>query len=265
MKRSRREELKLVFSLIEVGDSKEISVGNLNTNFKSMAGAVDGIEVLRILVHTMRELGITDTFEENGKTISALATIKKIEKKGTWGHIESAELSFQYGIAGNYGHCFVSIQEKNASSAGDWERWVLPFLGKSGFIQAWIFDVEYDYWQNAKDLMEYENAGRDYAGLPLRSNGLPPPLEQLEIDTSCNPGRWHLRSGYVEAIGPVMWLGELFWNVVGESHRSRLRDNDWLKAIEMSHGILKIQVLNCQFSSGETAEIQDRLRALLYS
>jgi hypothetical protein len=37
--------------------------------------------------------------------------------------------------------------------------------------------------------MLYELNGKDFSSLPLKSNGLPPPLEESEVDISKNPGR----------------------------------------------------------------------------
>ena len=49
--------------------------------------------------------------------------------------------------------------------------------------------MEYDYWQNAEDLLLYRVAGRAVEGLRLVSNNLPAPLEQKVVDISANPGR----------------------------------------------------------------------------
>ena len=111
---------------------------------------------------------------------------------------------------------FVLIEEKIPGAAHSWDSWVSPFLDELGFVQAWVSDVEYDHGQNASDPIEYTAVGRDYSHLPLKSNGLPFPLEQQVIDTSANPGRWTMRIGYIEAIGSTMWLGKNFWNAVGK-------------------------------------------------
>jgi hypothetical protein len=167
-------------------------------------------------------------------------------------------------VAGSYDHCFVSIREKVANAAGDWEAWTIPFVVLDGFVEAWAADVEYNHWQNAKDPIEYESAGRDFSHLSMKSNGLPPPLEQMEIDTSRNPGRWVLRSGYVEAVGAMMWLSELFWDRVGRDQRHRVTSADWINASEAAPGVVRIEVEGCRFIAEDTAEVQDRLRALLY-
>ena len=89
--------------------------------------------------------------------------------------------------------------------------WAASFFGDF-FIMAYVFDVNYQYWQNAQDPLQYSARGKDYSALPMISNGMPPPLEQMIIDTSRNPGRRILCEGYIEAVGATMWLGEVFWS-----------------------------------------------------
>lgn len=263
--RSRVEELKLVFSLNDVTDSVEIAGGTADVKFQPRTGSIPHLNALRLLIDRMRTFGIDTTFVENGKTISAESLLKKIEKKGTWGHVETAELSFQYGVVSSYEHCFITIQEKASQAAGAWETWATSFITLNGFVQAWVSDVEYNHWQNANDPAEYEIAGRDFSRFPMKSNGLPPPVQRLEIDTSGNPGRWVLRSGYVEAIGAIMWLSELFWDRVGRDRKSRVNSAEWLRTSEPVEEIVEVRISERCFISGETADIQNRLRALLYS
>lgn len=44
-----------------------------------------------------------------------------------------------------------------------------PLLNVRGMIQAWVADVDYDYWQNATDPLQYESAGRSLSGLSMKS------------------------------------------------------------------------------------------------
>lgn len=262
--RGRAEELTLVFMLKEPVDSAEASFNADKVKFQPRNGAIEPIHALNLLIGTMQLLGIEAAFSDGRKTVSTTALLKRVAAKGTWGHLETAALSFQYGIAGSYDHCFVSIRERVASAAGDWNAWVTPFIALDGFIEAWVADVEYNHWQNVKDPIEYEIAGRDFSKLPLIPNGLPPPLEQMEIDTSRNPGRWVLRSGYVEAIGSIMWLSELFWRRVGWHRKDCLNSAEWISASELENEVVRIQVSKRCFVSEETADIQNRLRACLY-
>src|SRR5262245_41538571 len=102
-----------------------------------------------------------------------------------------------------------STQDSRAS----WDEWALRFIDSDDFIMAWLADREYERWQNAADPLEYKAAGRSYAHLPLVSNGLPYPVEQMIIDTSRNAGRRILRTGYIEVVGALMWLGAPFWSL----------------------------------------------------
>jgi hypothetical protein len=96
-----------------------------------------------------------------------------------------------------------------------WDDWVPGFAGDADFVMACVVDVDYDHWQNANDPLEYEVVGKSYAHLPLRSNGMPYPLDGMEIDTSRNPGRWCFGMGYIEAVGARMWLAPSFWELTG--------------------------------------------------
>src|SRR5690606_3246620 len=127
-----------------------------------------------------------------------------------------------------------------------------------------IYDVEYDYWQNAKDPLQYEAVGRDYSHLPMRSNGLPPPVERMEIDTSENPGRWIFREGYIEAVGSVMWLVEPFWDYVGMIHKKRFDALDWISVQWLECGVVNLIAATDVLRGVSTAKQQICLRELLY-
>jgi len=150
-----------------------------------------------------------------------------------------------------------------AGAAKSRESWVEPFLGEAGFIQAWVADVEYDYWQNATDPLQYESAGRSYAHLPMKSNDLPPPLRRNIIDISKNPGRCHLKAGYVEAISATMWLGERFCQRVGKGRKAKVLSDDRLNARALNN-VIALRVLEHCFCDGHTAQVQNQLREILY-
>lgn len=263
--RARTQELTLVFTLKDIASSSVAIFGIDEMKLQPRTGSIAPLDALNILIERIHALGIDTTFTEGAKTLSARSLLKKIERKGTWGHVQTAELSFQYGVAGSYEHCFVSIREKICNAAGSWEEWAMPFVVSNGFVEGWVVDVEYKHWQNAKDPMEYEIAGRDFSHLPMKSNGLPRPLLQMEIDTSNNPGRWVLRSGYVEAIGATMWLSKLFWDRVGRNRSDRVRSTDWIRSADLAKDVVEICVSEHCFVSEETADLQHRLRELLYA
>ncbi len=72
--------------------------------------------------------------------------------------------------------------------------------------QAFIVDYDFDYWQNAEDILQYKAKGKVYEHLPLISNRLPFPLEQKIIDTTKNPGKYEIKDGYIKVAAYRMWL-----------------------------------------------------------
>ena len=163
------------------------------------------------------------------------------------------------------GYCFLVLEESEGHNNTELEEEIGPILGVEGFIQAWVSDVEYDFWQNATDPLEYECVGRPLSGLPMKSNGLPPPLDQMEIDTSGNPGRNVLRQGYIEAIGSTMWLGNLFWERVGVDRFASisLLESQEFKVYECGR-LLKVVTSDKVFSDDSTLEKQRALRQILF-
>jgi hypothetical protein len=102
------------------------------------------------------------------------------------------------------------------------------------------------------------------AGLPMKSNDLPPPLDKMIVDTSRNPGRRILRDGHIEAIGHRMWLGpEFLARVPGADRKSILAARE-LRVTERPDGLLEIVAQDAPFIDTTTAEKQDRLRRLLF-
>jgi hypothetical protein len=161
-----------------------------------------------------------------------------------------------------FGIALVRVEHlAQATSAQDW---IEPFLSVRGFRGARIFDEEYEFWQNAEDLLQYRTRGRRYEHLPLRSNGLPPPLQQTVVDTTKNPGRRVLRAGAVEAIGSEMWLGSEFWAIAG-SDDAQVKSQAWLRSDDRGDA-LYLKAADKPFDSGEgeSGALQERLRGLLF-
>jgi len=178
--------------------------------------------------------------------------------------VELEHGNLMYGHVANSGISLV-FMESCVSDEADAETWVKPFLALPSFRQARLYDNDYEHWQNAEDPLEYRVAGKSYKHLPMRSNGLPPPLEQMVIDISRNPGRRRIRQGFVEFVGSVMWLGEPFWSAAGVS-RDLLLTQDWLQVDELPGGAVRIRAAEEPFTTdtGDSGEIQRKLRALLY-
>jgi hypothetical protein len=254
-----------VFALKEPTEPKKIvKLGDQAFTFQRREASVAPIDALHRLLALTEELGMNATLFENGPPLHTIS-LEQVERKGRWGSLETLDLDFRYGAVANYDHCFVAIKEKVPGAAGVWDKWVASFLSvyKAQFVQAWVCDVEYDHWQNAKDPLFYNAVGRDYSHLPMKSNNLPAPLERMEIDISKNPGRWSLCNGYVEAIGATMWLGDRFWERV-DVQRDVVMSADWVHATYIENRVVKLQPSLQVFTSEDSAGVQNRLRKLLY-
>lgn len=260
----RREKLHLIFRLDRELDQDEIQIGTNMLGQLVKVGGISDIQALRTIIDTMRKFGVIE-IHDHDKQISADSYLDKVEKQGEWSRsIEAGGMSFRFGHVVALKHSFISIEEVIAGSAISWADWVAPFLAVDGFVQAWLSDVDYDYWQNARDPLQYQAMGRSYSNLPMKSNGLPPPLEQVEIDTSSNPGRWSLQSGYVEAIGATMWLGTPFWESVGENHKNALLSEHGLTVRSMGRDIIQVVASEKCFFDESTKEKQNHFRTVLY-
>lgn len=87
----------------------------------------------------------------------------------------SGGFELRFGLLPALGYCFLVLEESEGHSNTKLEEEIGPILSVEGFIQAWVSDVEYDFWQNATDPLEYECVGRPLSGLPMKSNGCLPP------------------------------------------------------------------------------------------
>jgi hypothetical protein len=171
---------------------------------------------------------------------------------------------FNLGRVRNCGLDFLLIGYRGDQEFA-WDIWVDPFLASPTFVMAWVADRDYDFWQNAKDPLQFTSRGQPYDHLPMKSNGLPYPLEKKIIDTSNNPGRYALRHGYHEAIGHVMWLGTPFWDLAA-ADRTEVETSAELSRSYPSLGVVRIQAFpHCfQTAGGESGRVQRRLRELLF-
>jgi len=262
--RYRTAELKFVFALEESGPSVKGTINSAEVKISHRLSTIEPVVAFDLIVNAMRRLGFEDGFIMGRKKASSAQVRCKVVKDGKWGALETDDFYFQYGVAGAYNHGFVLIREKMAGVISDWDEISSAFCQLNGFVQGWMSDVEYNYWQNAKDLMLYELDGKDFSHLPLKSNGLPPPLEESEVDISQNPGRSILKEGYVESVGSVMWLSDLFWERVKSTRDSLAGEAQWLSIEDFCEGVVKIQVKGQEFISERTAEAQNNLRSALY-
>ncbi|WP_157179610.1 hypothetical protein [Rhizobium sp. CF142] len=212
----------------------------------------------------MRKLNLDEKFQAQGSFLQLKKLLASVANTNRLNPIETSTLIFKYGAIADAEHCYVEIKEKIPGASIDWDLWAAPFVVSPHFVQAWVADVEYDKWQNAEDPLIYKAADRDYSALPMRSNGLPPPVEQMVVDISHNPGRWYLRSGYVEAVGAVMWLSDIFWSYVGIQHRERLSALDPIEIKQITDKVIRLCVSETAFTEASSHEVQDRLRDALF-
>lgn len=175
--------------------------------------------------------------------------------------LEALGFTAHYGRSGNYNHGYLTIEGVTPDAL---RMAAERIMAEIPFVSARLFDVDYEYWQNADDPATYAVAGRSVDGLPMRHNGLPPPLDQVVVDTTRNPGRQVTRDGYVEAIGHRMWLGREFFERVPGVSKEAVRNVDWLAVIERPTGPLEITAAEHPFRDDSNAEQQVRLRRLLF-
>lgn len=177
--------------------------------------------------------------------------------------IESGGSSIEYSDIESSGISRLDIKGLCASLE-DAEIWMSRLVSLPGFLQARLCDAEYNKWQNMESIKYFEMNSVDHSHLAKRSNGLPFPLEETVIDIRCNPGRWDIKSGYIEFIGSAMWLGERFFNKLNVDADS-LKRVEWLSTADLGN-VVRIEAQDRCFASasGPEGEAQTKLRELLY-
>ena len=242
----------------------------MNRDLESMklvfhSDAVNGLDVFSMIRKNFISLSRPDEIVYRGKKTSVKQFEKIAVSRKVWGGgLVYNNFEFQY--AGVFGRDLriLEITALEKISKADWDFWANSFLGNSGFIQGWIFEQHYDYWQNAESTLVYTVEKRDYSGLPMVSNGLSYPNEKMIIDVSKNPGRWIFCDDYVEAIGSTMWLSDLFWDRVGKDKKENLLSDSSISSSVMACNVLKVVANDAVFVDESTSLIQDHLRAVLY-
>lgn len=228
--------------------------------------SISGLQMLALVEELLSKFSSPTIFFLHGVKIDIKTLEKKILKKKSWpSGLVSGGFELRFGLLPALGYCFLVLEESEGHGNTKLEEEIRPILNVEGFIQAWVSDVEYDFWQNATDPLEYECVGRPLSGLPMKSNGLPLPLDQMEIDTSGNPGRNVLRQGYIEAIGSTMWLGNLFWERAGVDRFASisLLESQGFKVYECGK-VIKVITSDKVFFDGSTLEKQRALRQILF-
>lgn len=240
----RSEELKIVFKL----ESFSVEI------------ALQGIQSV-LAKHKVPFTG----FMLNGRPVNLREALVQLERsrKRTFDLVGQG-FEFLLGCVRNFQLDFLRIKSE-AEPKVAWNEWAAQFIGSPDFVMAWLADSDYQHWQNAEDTLEFTAVGKSYAHLPMKSNGLPPPLNQQIIDISCNPGRWSLRTGYYEAVGAVMWLGERFWQLTS-ADRIQIASSRWLRVSNPLPTVIRLQASDLCFTTAEGAsgELQSKLRLFLF-
>ncbi|CAB3702658.1 hypothetical protein LMG26685_05385 [Achromobacter mucicolens] len=243
MNEGRREGTKLVF------DSSKI----------------DSRALFRLVLASYRAIGLPETFYLNGVGVTASKLETIIAEKRSWpSGVVSNGVNFLSGILPARRINFLDLKDSDFLVEMPTLSLSKRLTAGTGFIHGWVYDIEYDFWQNARDPLEYERLGRSAANLPKRSNGLPAPLNQLEIDTSLNPGRTELKVGYIEAVGRLMWIADRFWSIVGTEKISScalLRQQGF--QVSDSDGIVQVSAEK-RFFDVSSGERQQTLRRILF-
>jgi hypothetical protein len=198
----------------------------------------------------------------DGKPINPGTIASTIKKEGRWPFSLKAntfQLEFAY-MGRDLWQLRITADETDLNPAD----WMQPFLNNNALINAWVVNVDFDYWQNVEDEFSYTCMNRPHKHLPRVATGAPMPLDQEVIDTSDNPGRWQYREGYVEAIGATMWLGKEFWRVVPKADRKRLSKLSGVEITTLENDVIKVVAAPECFTETTPKKLQDDLRDALY-
>ena len=195
---------------------------------------------------TGKQLGLTDVFEYLVKNKAESFLIE----------IDGGSIEFSYIADLDLSRLDINnlaIAKKCA------EKWVSRVVNEPDFVQARLYDGEYDLWQNMEDIAYYESEGRDHSNLKKKSNGLPFPLEAQVIDISNNPGRWSLKHGFIECVGSTMWMSKRLLDDLGVNM-------DVSECVSDVGNAFKIEIQSDCFKNavGEEAEAQNELRMFLF-
>ena len=198
--------------------------------------SVDRDSAWESIASHLQELGLAEAAYEIVDELVPFEEIGRILKQRgrPYFGINGKLLEFDLTVVGAYQHDAIRI---SGAPDSDWAGWVRLLNDVGRFVQAFVVNREYDFWQNAEDPLQYQARGRSCEGLPMKSNGLPFPLDQQVIDTSENPGRRVLHEGFIEAIGSPMWLSDRFWELTGASKDALPRDG---VVVEEGNGLTKV-------------------------
>ena len=180
--------------------------------------------------------------------------------------IATSRFGCGYNNNRSYGFDYFYISCLEHAPLAFWESILDRFRGFGSFVSARLVDLEYEKWQNEKDISSYKQSNRAHEHLPKVKNDLSPPFDYLIVDISANPGRIVRSKGVLEAIGGVMWLSDAFFDATG-SNKNDVRQADFLEWDERGD-CLVVTIDHDLLQNGDTdtelVEKQKRLRKLLF-
>lgn len=185
------------------------------------------------------------------------------ENKSKSFFIELAGGTIEFSLVADKELCRLDIKNF-ATSLEMAQSLISALIDEPAFVQARVYDAEYDRWQNAESLTLFDVAHVEHTHLPKKSNGLPFPLTQEIVDISNNPGRWVLREGYIEAVGSPMWVSRSLLNSLGVDEKELMNVDCFF--VEDMGDVLKIVACEQCFTVdvGIQAEKQVMLRRILF-
>lgn len=213
-------------------------------------------------LNDFKEFEVIDGF--TGKKMlfgEVLRYLKQNKRKSFF--VELAGGSIEFSLVADKELCRLDIKNF-ANSLEMAHSLIAALIDEPAFVQARVYDAEYDRWQNAENITLFEVANVEHSHLPKKSNGLPFPLTQEVVDISNNPGRWVLRKGYIEAVGSPMWVSKSLLNSLGVDEKE-LMDVDCFSVKDLG-SVLKIVACEQCFTAdvGIQAERQVMLRKILF-
>ena len=144
------------------------------------------------------------------------------------------------------------------------DQWVRLVSSVPSFLQAYLIDREFDYWQNNTYLSSYENFGRSTKNLHTKSTGLPHPCLQWEVDTSDHPGRRLRNFPFDKAVASQMWFSDRFWSMVGKTREGIENEFSRSRVEHFAPSVCKITTGSQPFTDRAPPELLEELRQRLY-
>lgn len=223
--------------------------------------ATDGANVCAALMNAVSAVeGAGGRLQSGRQRTSLQHALQKASVKNAF-HVENGPFVASFGVLASHNLGHLTLAGVDTSALNTCAE---QLVRASTVVSVRWMDATYDYWQSVDDPLLFVLAGRPTDGLPTRHNGLPPPLDQIVIDTTHNPGRTIVRDGYVEAIGHKMWLGPEFFRRVPGSSLGSLCEAPWARISDLPDGLVEVVSSDEPFVDETSLDVQYALRRLLF-